>query len=372
MSATPVDVDGSAPLLPCEPSLEALEHALETILTDATPATKDSLRRLASYRTGLPFAQLDFPKNKLAAVLVLLHLNPLGELSVTLTTRSSRLRSHPGETALPGGRWEEGDGEGGVWTAYREAHEEIGLPLPSRESVFHAESSSSSPLPPPPASHLLHLTTLPPFTSRTLLVVLPVVALLVKPAATAASTYLPRVLRPNPDEVAAVFHLPLQAFLLRASSPPAVPAPASSSPSSDARRRTRSSTAPRSAPPPPPPPGTESLSHSFADFTWLLERPYRLHSFSSAVPGVTPSAVTGLTADIVVRCAMVAESGRLGLEEGEGGEGEEEDGKWEGLREPGFEREAEGQLGWEETVRVALGLEGRQGLGGRVGAGAGA
>lgn len=427
MSATPVDVDGSAPLLPCEPSLEALEHALETILTDATPATKDSLRRLASYRTGLPFAQLEcvlvhplihapqksptdapslprhacplsFPKNKLAAVLVLLHLNPLGELSVTLTTRSSRLRSHPGETALPGGRWEEGDGEGGVWTAvsgslgssrtrlsselvltltptpaqYREAHEEIGLPLPSRESVFHAESSSSSPLPPPPASHLLHLTTLPPFTSRTLLVVLPVVALLVKPAATAASTYLPRVLRPNPDEVAAVFHLPLQAFLLRASSPPAVPAPASSSPSSDARRRTRSSTAPRSAPPPPPPPGTESLSHSFADFTWLLERPYRLHSFSSAVPGVTPSAVTGLTADIVVRCAMVAESGRLGLEEGEGGEGEEEDGKWEGLREPGFEREAEGQLGWEETVRVALGLEGRQGLGGRVGAGAGA
>lgn len=49
----------------------------------------------------------------------MLHLDPKGELSVTLTTRSKHLRSHPGETALPGGRWEEGDGEGGEWTAVR-------------------------------------------------------------------------------------------------------------------------------------------------------------------------------------------------------------------------------------------------------------
>jgi coenzyme A diphosphatase NUDT7 len=49
-------------------------------------------------------------------VLVLLHVNPGGELSVTLTTRSLRMRSHPGETALPGGRYEEGDEEV-EWTA---------------------------------------------------------------------------------------------------------------------------------------------------------------------------------------------------------------------------------------------------------------
>ncbi|POV94220.1 hypothetical protein PSTT_16965, partial [Puccinia striiformis] len=40
-----------------------------------------------------------------AAVLVLLHLSPeTGELAVTLTTRSKKLSSHPGDTALPGGR----------------------------------------------------------------------------------------------------------------------------------------------------------------------------------------------------------------------------------------------------------------------------
>ncbi|GAA5847192.1 hypothetical protein JCM9279_006131 [Rhodotorula babjevae] len=346
--------DTAQSLVPRENSLDELEHALETTLSDATPATKDELRRLARYRPPPAARHLEFPKNKLAAVLVLLHLNPLGELSVTLTTRSSRLRSHPGETALPGGRWEEGDGEGGVWTAYREAHEEIGLPLPPRDSVF----ASSSPRPQgarPPPSHLLHLTTLAPFTSRTLLVVLPVVALLVEPAATATSTYLPRVLVPSPDEVAALFHLPLRAFLLR---PPSSSSATTSSPAPSTRPSTRST--PRTR----PSPGTEALSHSFADFAWLLERPYRLHSFSSADEGVTPSAVTGLTADIVVRCAMVAESGRLGAR-GDEGEGDEH------LREPGFEREAEGQLGWEETIRVALGLEGRLGLGERVKVGAG-
>jgi len=163
--------------------------------------------------------------------------------------------------------------------------------------------------------------------------------------------YLPRVLVPSPDEVAAVFHLPLRAFLLRPRPP------SSSSTSSPTRPSTRSTPRRR------PAPGTEALSHSFADFTWLLERPYRLHSFSSADEGVTPSAVTGLTADIVVRCAMIAESGRLGAHGEEGGEEEEVE---ERLKEPGFEREAQGQLGWEETIRVALGLEGRVGLGERV------
>ena len=294
-----------------------------------------------------------FPNNKLAAVLVLLHLNPLGELSVTLTTRSSRLRSHPGETALPGGRWEEGDGEGGVWTAvrlplapepvpsrrcradgphpswtqYREAYEEIGLPLPPRDSVFPSTSPRRPEHARPPPSHLLHLTTLAPFTSRTLLVVLPVVALLLEPAATATSVYLPRVLVPSPDEVAAVFHLPLRAFLLRPRPP------SSSSTSSPTRPSTRSTPRRR------PAPGTEALSHSFADFTWLLERPYRLHSFSSADEGVTPSAVTGLTADIVVRCAMIAESGRLGAHGEEGGEEEEVE---ERLKEPGRRRASSG------------------------------
>ena len=40
---------------------------------------------------------------KLAAVLVLLY-EENGELRVLLTTRSKSLRTHPGQTALPGGR----------------------------------------------------------------------------------------------------------------------------------------------------------------------------------------------------------------------------------------------------------------------------
>ncbi len=44
-----------------------------------------------------------------------------------LTKRSSRLRNHPGQIALPGGKAEPYDADP-VATALREAHEEIGLP----------------------------------------------------------------------------------------------------------------------------------------------------------------------------------------------------------------------------------------------------
>ncbi|GJN93672.1 hypothetical protein Rhopal_006729-T1 [Rhodotorula paludigena] len=375
-----------------ESDLEALESAFAGPLRDATFAAREQLRRIARYHA--PSVDIDFPKKKLAAVLVLLHLNPLGELSVTLTTRSKRLRSHPGETALPGGRWEEGDGEGGCWTALREAHEEIGLPLPSRgdDSLRTANVATT------PSSHLLYLTSLPPYTSRTLLVVLPVVYLLLSPASEASTSYLPSVLKSNPDEVDAVFHLPLRAFLMLppaaqplarvdvdasiaqrpaeapqpaagaaqvatvpsepvqraspSSRPPPSP-PTASSPSPSKRARTRSANSQ------PPSPGTELLTHTFQDFTWLLSRPYRLHQFSHPVRGVTPSAVTGLTADIVIEVALL---GEYGPGHGVGEQGED--------ARIGFRRFAEGQMRWEETIRVALGMNGQQGLGGKVGDGA--
>ena len=51
-----------------------------------------------------------FPRNKRAAVLVLLfELNRDGHLRVLLTTRSKSLRSHPGQTALPGGKVDPSD-----------------------------------------------------------------------------------------------------------------------------------------------------------------------------------------------------------------------------------------------------------------------
>ncbi|GAA5865084.1 hypothetical protein JCM8547_007707 [Rhodosporidiobolus lusitaniae] len=317
-----------------EERIQQLEGALEGPLNDATSGTKEELRRLIRYQASP--ATVDYPKKTLAAVLVLLHLNPLGELSVTLTTRSLRLRSHPGETALPGGRWEEGDGEEGEWTALREANEEIGLPLPST-------STSDRP-------HLLHLTTLPAFTSRTLLVVLPVVYLLLHPAASASQDYLASVLEPNRDEVDAIFHLPLRSFLLL----PAHPSSASSHPSPE-RPRTRSITASSASPSTiRPPPGSETLTHSYQDFTWLLSLPYRLHSFSHPYPGVTPSAVTGLTADICIEVALLAAYGpALATPEGEGGKER---------RRLGFERYAEGQMKWGAIVEEALRMQGQKGL----------
>ncbi|GAA6023534.1 hypothetical protein JCM10207_005707 [Rhodosporidiobolus poonsookiae] len=372
--------------------LDALESAFEGTLSDATNSAKEELRRLIAYQA--PPAKIDFPKRKLAAVLVLLHLNPLGELSVTLTTRSLRLRSHPGETALPGGRWEEGDGEGGEWTALREAYEEIGLPLP--------RPSPSSP--PDPDSHLLHLTTLPAFTSRTLLVVVPVVYLLVKPASSASQEYLPSTLQPNPDEVDAVFHLPLRAFLLLPDAPPNTgpsataplahktapegPSATSFSPTESSppakRPRTRSTAASSSSSAPSrPPPGTERLTHSFQDFTWLLDCPYRLHHFSHPAEGVTPSAVTGLTADIVIEVALLAAYGREGLdnlrivgpqdaasavtESAGAGSGETIGAAGDSTQATiGFERHAPGQMSWEAIVSEAMRTQGQLGLGGEV------
>lgn len=74
-------------------------------------------------------SNLDFPSNFIrfaggAGVLVPL-IQRNHEFFVLLTKRSSQLRSHPGETAFPGGKAD--DGECVVSCAIREAYEEIGL-----------------------------------------------------------------------------------------------------------------------------------------------------------------------------------------------------------------------------------------------------
>lgn len=54
------------------------------------------------------FDRKDKPTSRLAAVLVLL-FEKHGHLRVLLTTRAKQLRTHGGETSLPGGKMEDGD-----------------------------------------------------------------------------------------------------------------------------------------------------------------------------------------------------------------------------------------------------------------------
>ncbi|TEB34719.1 hypothetical protein FA13DRAFT_1625727, partial [Coprinellus micaceus] len=126
------------------------------------------------------------PETKLAAVLVLLYEKG-GELRVLLTTRSKKMRTHAGQTALPGGRVDKQEGDTNFAdTALREAHEEVGLPLTSPDiHVLGRLNSSIS----------LHR-----------LIVVPVVGVLTRP-------YVLNDLKASEDEVDNIFSHPLEAIL---------------------------------------------------------------------------------------------------------------------------------------------------------------
>ncbi|KAH9958579.1 NUDIX hydrolase domain-like protein [Russula dissimulans] len=181
------------------------------------------------------------------AVLVLLYERE-GVLRVLLTTRSKELRSHPGQTALPGGRVDEGDG-GAVDTALREANEEVALPLRS--------------------PHVHVLCTLERFVSQYGVLVTPVVALL-------DDVSVLEELRAAPGEVARIFDHPLEALL---DPELARGEPLVSLGSEDW------------------PYGMEL--HNYSDVPWLGGM-YRMHRFRS-----TASPVKGLTADILLAAAGI-------------------------------------------------------------------
>ncbi|GMH05492.1 hypothetical protein Nepgr_007332 [Nepenthes gracilis] len=121
-------------------------------------------------------------KPKTGAVLICLFEGDSGDLRVILTKRSSKLSTHPGEVALPGGKVEEGDKDEAE-TSTREAWEEIGLD-PSLVNV---------------------VTILEPFLSKHLLRVVPVIGILSNKDA-----FKPVL---NADEVEAVFDAPLEMFI---------------------------------------------------------------------------------------------------------------------------------------------------------------
>lgn len=121
-------------------------------------------------------------KPKRAAVLICLFEGDNGDLRVILTKRSSKLSTHSGEVALPGGKADEGDKDDRD-TATREAKEEIGLD-PSQVDI---------------------VATLEPFLSKHLLKVVPVIGILSDKEA-----FKPV---PNTAEVESVFDAPLEMFI---------------------------------------------------------------------------------------------------------------------------------------------------------------
>ncbi|KAF7300718.1 Nudix hydrolase domain-containing protein [Mycena chlorophos] len=189
-----------------------------------------------------------FPRKRLAAVLVLLYEQD-GQLRVLLTTRSKALRTHAGQTAFPGGRYDETDLDL-VQTAFREAHEEVALPLDS--------------------PHIHVLATAPPFISLHKLVVTPILAYLTDPDLIAS-------LKPSPDEVAAIFTHPLEAIL-------------------DPELAAKENLVER---------GedwiyeTELHNTSVSEVALLNNAMYRMHRFRSVA-----SPIKGLTADILVRLCL--------------------------------------------------------------------
>ncbi|KAK7044207.1 hypothetical protein VNI00_007927 [Paramarasmius palmivorus] len=135
------------------------------------------------------------PQSKLAAVLILLYDHPQsGQLRVLLSTRSKSLRTHPGQTALPGGRKDDTDPDL-IYTALREANEEVGLPFPEE----YADKAKTT-------DKIQILCTLEPFLSVYRVIALPVVAFLDDPG-------ILDILKPCEGEVDRIFTWPLEGVL---------------------------------------------------------------------------------------------------------------------------------------------------------------
>ncbi|KAH9838694.1 uncharacterized protein C8Q71DRAFT_704772 [Rhodofomes roseus] len=151
------------------------------VLESLSPKSRSCIENLGVHQPG----EIDISNSAvLAAVLVLLY-EKSDELRVLLTTRSKLLRAHPGETALPGGKVDKDDASL-VFTAFREANEEVGLPR-------HSPS-------------LYTVSVLRPFLSNRKVVVRPVIALL-------GDLSLLDKLKANEAEVAHIFDHPLEAII---------------------------------------------------------------------------------------------------------------------------------------------------------------
>ncbi|KAF9010051.1 NUDIX hydrolase domain-like protein [Cyathus striatus] len=221
------------------------------VLNHFSEEPREAIERLVKYFKSIELPDLSYLKaSSFAAVLVLLYEQD-GQLRVVLTTRSTKLRTHPGKTAFPGGKAEESD-RNIVTTAYREANEEIGLPLDC------------------PYIHTLGV--LGPHIFHKLLVS-PVVAILTQSSVLEG-------LKASEEEVDCIFTHPLKAILQPdlAKSEPLVPTGSSDWP-------------------------FEEDYHHISDYvvSALWSTTYRSHHFRTSA-----SNINGLTGDILIKIAEIA------------------------------------------------------------------
>jgi 8-oxo-dGTP pyrophosphatase MutT (NUDIX family) len=159
-------------------------------------AFNETLRTAISTRLkGWPVAAQDSPTLKRAAVTVIITDTGDGSAALILTLRSKGLNNHAGQYALPGGRLD--PGETAMEAALREMREEIGLTL-QPDAI---------------------LGQLDDYSTRSGYLITPLVAWAQADAPMLA----------NPDEVAAIFRIPLQ-DLAKPGSPEFVSIPESERP----------------------------------------------------------------------------------------------------------------------------------------------
>lgn len=140
------------------------------------PFNNDLQQQVRSNLSAFAIKELGQQDLRPAAVAIVMTKHPDGpDASILLTLRPDHMNRHGGQYALPGGRLD--SGETPVEGALRELHEELGLSVDATRV----------------------LGTLDDYPTRSGFRITPVVAWADKPAD----------LKPDPDEVAQVFHIPL-------------------------------------------------------------------------------------------------------------------------------------------------------------------
>lgn len=297
-----------------------------------TEQSLEALRSLAAYRPapGSEPCPDQVPAYRRAAVLLSIFPGRSGDLYVILSQRATALRSHGGDTAIPGGRFEANDQDlEATAVGYDAWRQETGLtgvlifPIITRDErhgkrcvwltsfpltktrltpALWLHPQTGLPIDPKRAPKLCELE---PFLSANELLVTPIVVLIIDPLikvsrlllhipchcgiATAYRTHLQPKL--NPLEVSLLFSLPLASFLyhqppnalrqsLRLGRQPTMEELQRQQPKSEFRE--------------------PSDWHTCRDIRWLGHR-VRRHTFWD-----TRNPIRGLTSDILIHAAAIA------------------------------------------------------------------